>query len=218
MGALGVNVLFREPKDVHTIIALTGKQDDDGILGTAFFSGNHAVARMAKNERGYVLIHELGHLFGAVDIENPNSVMHFEYSPSLDWDEQNKQTVLKNKNRPWVLYDYEKGLYEQLHQWKNNSRAIQKLREVAILDNDDEEGKAARKLEKLVKQYPQEKFLFTVMGCEPLISVRMAKRKLKVTEIPGDEPKRPVGRSKLQIIRWGIAYFFQIIRELWHWK
>lgn len=64
--------------------------------------------------------------------------------------------------------------------------------------------------------YAQEKFLFTVMGCEPLISVRMAKRKLKVTEIPGDEPKRPKGRSKLQIIRWGIAYVFQIIRELWY--
>lgn len=66
--------------------------------------------------------------------------------------------------------------------------------------------------------YPQEKFLFTVMGCEPLISVRMAKRKLKVTEIPGDEPKRPGGQSKLQIIRWGAAYVFQLIRELWYWK
>ncbi len=66
--------------------------------------------------------------------------------------------------------------------------------------------------------YAPEKFLFTVVGCEPLISVRMAKRKLKVTEIPGDEPKRPMGRSKLQIIRWGAAHVFQIVRELWYWK
>ena len=66
--------------------------------------------------------------------------------------------------------------------------------------------------------YAPEKFWFTVMGCEPLISTRMAKRKMRVVEIPGDEPKRPRGQAKLQVIRWGGAYLFQIIRELWHWR
>ena len=163
MAALAVDVRFREPKGIHVLLALTGKQSDDDIPGSGFLNGNHAVSRMTKNEKGYVLIHELGHLFGATDIENPNSVMHFEYSPSLDWDEQNKQTVLKNKNRSWALYDYEKGLYEVLESLKN-PRAKQKLRDVAILDDNNEEGKAARKLEKLVKQYPQEKFLQYYLG------------------------------------------------------
>lgn len=66
--------------------------------------------------------------------------------------------------------------------------------------------------------YTPEKSWFTIIGCEPLISTRMAKRKMKVAEIPGDEPKRPKGQAKLQVIRWGGAYFFQTLRELWHWK
>lgn len=68
------------------------------------------------------------------------------------------------------------------------------------------------------KSYTPEKIWFTVLGCEPLISTRAAKRKLKIAEIPGDEPKRPGGQAKLQVIRWGGAYFFQVVRELWHWK
>lgn len=66
--------------------------------------------------------------------------------------------------------------------------------------------------------YVPEKFWFTTVGCEPLISIRMAKRKLKVTEIPGDEPKRQRGQAKLQTVRWGGAYLFQAIRELWYWR
>lgn len=66
--------------------------------------------------------------------------------------------------------------------------------------------------------YKPEKFWFTVLGCEPLISTRAAKRRLKIAEIPGDEPKRPGGQAKLQVIRWGGAYFCQVVRELWHWK
>ena len=63
-----------------------------------------------------------------------------------------------------------------------------------------------------------EKLFFTTIGTEPLLSVRAAKRKLKIGEIPGDEPPRIGGTRKLQIIRWGGAYMFQVIRELFFWK
>jgi len=63
-----------------------------------------------------------------------------------------------------------------------------------------------------------EKFFHTKISWEPLLSVRCAKAKLRVTEIPGDEPPRIGGERKLQIIRWGGAYFCQFIRELWFWK
>jgi hypothetical protein len=56
------------------------------------------------------------------------------------------------------------------------------------------------------------------MGCEPLLSVRAAKRKLKITEIPGDEPARVGGERKLQPFRWGAAYMTQIWRELYYWR
>jgi len=63
-----------------------------------------------------------------------------------------------------------------------------------------------------------EKLFFTKISWEPLLSVRAAKRKLKIAEIPGDEPARIGGERKLQIIRWGAAYFFQFFREKLWWS
>ena len=74
------------------------------------------------------------------------------------------------------------------------------------LDIDKDEG------------YATEKLWFTHIGCEPLMSTRAAKRKLKVAEIPGDEPKRIGGEAKLKLIQWGGALFTQVIRELWYWR
>lgn len=63
-----------------------------------------------------------------------------------------------------------------------------------------------------------EKLFNTNISWEPLLSVRAAKRKLKVTEIPGDEPARIGGERKLQVFRWGGAYYFQFIREVFRWR
>jgi len=63
-----------------------------------------------------------------------------------------------------------------------------------------------------------EKLFFTRLGTEPLLSVRAAKRKLNIGEIPGDEPPRIGGERKLQILRWGAAYYFQFLRELVCWR
>lgn len=63
-----------------------------------------------------------------------------------------------------------------------------------------------------------EKLFQTKVSWEPLLSVRAAKKKLKVTEIPGDEPPRIGGERKLQVLKWGAAYYFQFIRELFFWR
>jgi glycosyltransferase involved in cell wall biosynthesis len=73
------------------------------------------------------------------------------------------------------------------------------------LDND--EGFAAA-----------EKLFNTTIGWEPLLSVRAAKRKLKVMEIPADEPARIGGTRKLRIIQWGGAIYFQFLREKFFWS
>lgn len=65
---------------------------------------------------------------------------------------------------------------------------------------------------------PFEKFFNTKLGIEPLLSVRAAKRNLKVSEIPGDEPARIGGKRKLQIFKWGSSFMLMYFRELWHWK
>tara|TARA_B100000686_G_C16792692_1_gene979917 strand:- start:1861 stop:2574 length:714 start_codon:yes stop_codon:yes gene_type:complete len=63
-----------------------------------------------------------------------------------------------------------------------------------------------------------EKIFRTKISWEPLLSVRSAKAKMKVGEIPGDEPPRIGGERKLKVLQWGAAYYFQFIRELWFWK
>ncbi|MCD6038622.1 MAG: histidinol-phosphate phosphatase family protein [Gammaproteobacteria bacterium] len=63
-----------------------------------------------------------------------------------------------------------------------------------------------------------EKLFCTRISIEPLLSVRAARAKLKVSEIPGDEPKRIGGERKLQIIRWGLAFLYQIFFELFNKK
>lgn len=64
------------------------------------------------------------------------------------------------------------------------------------------------------ESYVTEKWFGTVMGIEPLLSVRAAKRKLKIGEVLGYEPKRLAGERKLQVWRWGAAYLAQVFREL----
>jgi glycosyltransferase involved in cell wall biosynthesis len=64
-----------------------------------------------------------------------------------------------------------------------------------------------------------EKMYQTRMGIEPLLSVRAARAKCKIAEIPSNEPKRVAGDAKVQIIRWGAAYYTQFIREFfWRYK
>jgi glycosyltransferase involved in cell wall biosynthesis len=67
--------------------------------------------------------------------------------------------------------------------------------------------------------YTTEEQLFkTVISWEPLLSIRAAKRKLKTADIPGDEPKREGGERKLQVLKWGAAYMFEVFREIFIWK
>ncbi|MEX0715353.1 MAG: glycosyltransferase family 2 protein [Planctomycetaceae bacterium] len=63
-----------------------------------------------------------------------------------------------------------------------------------------------------------ERLFFCDMSWEPMLSARAALRKLKVGEIPGDEPARLGGVRKLLIFRWGAAYYFQFIRDFLLWR
>jgi len=63
----------------------------------------------------------------------------------------------------------------------------------------------------------EEKLFRTKISWEPLLSIRAAKRRLKVVDIPGDEPAREGGERKLQVLKWGAAYMFEILREVFIW-
>ncbi len=58
-----------------------------------------------------------------------------------------------------------------------------------------------------------ERLFRTKIPVEPLLSVRAARRGCKIAEIPGDEPARIGGERKLQVIRWGAGFLYQIVRE-----
>ncbi|MBF0521762.1 MAG: glycosyltransferase [Candidatus Omnitrophica bacterium] len=64
----------------------------------------------------------------------------------------------------------------------------------------------------------EEKLFKTNISWEPLLSIRAAKRKLKIAEIPGDEPARDGGERKLQVLRWGAAYMYEVFREIFYWR
>ena len=61
-----------------------------------------------------------------------------------------------------------------------------------------------------------------LFGCrlswEPLLSARAARRRLKVAELPGDEPPRVGGERKLRVLRWGASYYFQFLRDWLLWR
>ena len=64
----------------------------------------------------------------------------------------------------------------------------------------------------------EEKLFKTKISWEPLLSIRAAKRKLRLVDIPGDEPARDGGERKLQVLKWGAAYMFEIWREVFIWR
>ena len=49
-------------------------------------------------------------------------------------------------------------------------------------------------------------------------AIRAAKRRLQVIDIPGDEPAREGGERKLQVLKWGAAYMWEIWREIFIWR
>lgn len=69
------------------------------------------------------------------------------------------------------------------------------------------------------KSFETEERLFnTKISWEPLLSIRAAKRNLQVAEIPGDEPAREGGERKLQVLKWGAAYMYEVFREIFYWR
>lgn len=63
-----------------------------------------------------------------------------------------------------------------------------------------------------------ERLFSTIISWEPLMAVRAAKRRKRIAEVPVSEPVRIGGTRKLQVLRWGAAYYFQFWRELWFWR
>lgn len=57
-----------------------------------------------------------------------------------------------------------------------------------------------------------------LIGWEPQLSIRCAKRKLEVAEIPGDEPARIYGMRKMRPFRSGFVMLVQIIYETFVWR
>jgi glycosyltransferase involved in cell wall biosynthesis len=62
--------------------------------------------------------------------------------------------------------------------------------------------------------YTLPEWLFrTIISWEPLMSIRAAKLRKRIGEVSAGEPPRIGGHRKLQLFRWGAAYYFQIWKE-----
>jgi glycosyltransferase involved in cell wall biosynthesis len=65
--------------------------------------------------------------------------------------------------------------------------------------------------------YWPEKLFRSKVGLEPLLSMRAAKKKLKIADIPSDEDARKHGVRKLQPFRWGAIILLQVFTEFIFW-
>ena len=57
-----------------------------------------------------------------------------------------------------------------------------------------------------------------LIGWEPKLSIRCAKKKARVLEIPGDEPARIYGKRKMRPFRSGSILLVQILHEIFVWR
>jgi hypothetical protein len=58
-----------------------------------------------------------------------------------------------------------------------------------------------------------EQMYCTRLGVEPILSARVARRRLRTADIACPEPPRIGGERKLQVVRWGLGYMTQVICE-----
>lgn len=65
--------------------------------------------------------------------------------------------------------------------------------------------------------YSIESWFCHMISWEPLLSMRAAKKKLRIGEIPGDEPGRIGGEGKCKHFSWGMVYFIEMIQEFLFW-
>lgn len=56
------------------------------------------------------------------------------------------------------------------------------------------------------------------LGFEPLLSMRAAKAKLRITEVPADEPDRLGGEKKVRHFMYGFYFMLQIFHEIIFWN
>lgn len=56
------------------------------------------------------------------------------------------------------------------------------------------------------------------VGLEPLLSMRAAKLKMKIAEVPGDEPARIAGEGKCRHYIYGFYYLYEMLQETLFWK
>jgi glycosyltransferase involved in cell wall biosynthesis len=63
-----------------------------------------------------------------------------------------------------------------------------------------------------------ERLFGTIISWEPIMSVRAAKAHKRIAEVAVGEGPRIGGERKLQVLRWGAAYYFQFWHELFNWR
>ncbi len=63
-----------------------------------------------------------------------------------------------------------------------------------------------------------ERFFRNTISWEPLLSMRAAKARLRISEIPGDEPPRIGGAGKCRHFFWGFLYLLEMLQERVFWR
>ena len=94
----------QEESDV--VIGITSQYlPEDDVSGVATYLHGYIMLREVQPEfrMRTILIHELCHLFGAIDLDEPGSIMDFK-NPGNEFDEFTEKVILLNRDRDFNPY------------------------------------------------------------------------------------------------------------------
>ena len=82
-------------------------RDGSGLGGVASYLKGYVLLRRMKSSAfmDRMIVHELGHLFGAIDLNQPDSVMSRQ-NPGPQFDEFSKRIIRLNKDRNFNIYRF----------------------------------------------------------------------------------------------------------------
>lgn len=141
-----------------------------GTIGRTELKGNYSVVSVDTQEGLLVFIHEFGHLFGALDLDDKESVMYKKAIGSLRWDKKSKEVILANKTRSWELPEARAGLHAL--DARLNETSQRKLKKIyramglqsLVADKRELWQLAVDGIDEILVNYPKEGYLHFIKG------------------------------------------------------
>ncbi len=165
---------FVPMENADVVVGLTGMDTFyasllTGSIGKTELKGNYSLVSI-DNDATLIFVHEFAHLFGALDLDDKDSLMYKKAIGSLRWDKKSKEIILANKYRTWELPEARVGLHELARRLDEQSlrqlKMIYRALGLQSLVSDKRKlwQQAAVGVENIIVDYPKEGYLHFITG------------------------------------------------------